>query len=146
MSGSNNIMPWAECEKCFIRRVGEDKERIKSIVKNANRRLSRARDTKESGENISFIVEDYYEAIKELLIAYLLKNGLRSKNHQCLISYFAKENPNYEREAIIIQQMSFFRNRLNYYGEEVPSEFLKTNKNEFEGVIKLIKQLIEENG
>jgi len=36
--------------------------------------LNRARTTKVSKENISLIVDDYYEVIKELLVAYLLKN------------------------------------------------------------------------
>jgi len=42
----------------------------------AMKRLKRARSATET----EFVVEDYYEVIKELLIAYLLKNGLRSKN------------------------------------------------------------------
>src|SRR4030042_3474656 len=118
-----DVMNWKECEKNFIRKVEIDKERINSIVKKALQREKRARETKVSPETISFIVEDYYETIKELLTAYLLKNGLRSKNHQCLVSYFFKENPAYEKEAYLISQMSFFRNRLSYYGEDIPIGF-----------------------
>ena len=103
----------------------------------------RCNNTEIKSENVSFVVEDYYEVIKELLVAYLLKNGLKSGNHQCLISYFYKENPDYEKEACLISQMSFFRNRLNYYGEDVPMEFYEKNKDEFERLIKLILELIE---
>ena len=81
--------------------------------------------------------------IKEFLTAYLLKNGMRSSNHQCLISYFLKKNPDCEREAVLIQQMSFFRNRLNYYGEDIPEEFYTENKEEFEKIVKLVLRLIE---
>ena len=137
-----DIMDWAKCEREFIRRVEVDKARINSIVKKAIQRLNRAKDTKVNLETVSFVVEDYYEVIKELLVAYLLKNGLRSKNHQCLISFFYKENPNHEKEAYLISQMSFFRNRLNYYGEDIPMEFYQRNKEDFDGIIKLIKQLI----
>lgn len=138
------IMSWRECEGGFIRKVEADEERIKSVVKKAIQRLKRARDTKVSLENVSFVVEDYYEVIKELLIAYMLKNGLRSKNHQCLISYFYKKNLNYEAEANLIAQMSFFRNRLEYYGEDTPMGFYEKNKGDFERIINIIQNLIKE--
>lgn len=142
-ASDSNIMGWGECEREFIRKVHVDKERISSIVVKAMQRLKRARMTKASAENISFIVEDYYEVIKELLIAYLLRDGLRSKNHQCLISYFYRKNPSLEREAYLISQMSYFRNRLGYYGEDVPAEFYEENKRSFEEIISLLLKLIE---
>ncbi len=136
-------MSWKKCEMEFIRKVEIDNERINSIIKKALQRLERARSTKISLENVSFVVEDYYEVIKELLVSYLLKNGMGSKNHQCLISYFYKQNPNNEKEAHLISQMSFFRNRLGYYGEDIPMEFYNKNKEDFEKIIKLILHLIK---
>lgn len=138
-----NLMDWGMCERQFVRRVEVDRERVSSIVKKALQRLCRAKETRICKENISFVVEDYYEIIKELLVAYLLKNGLRSKNHQCLISYFYKMNPDCEVETGLISQMSFFRNRLGYYGEDIPSDFYEKNKEEFEAIIKFILSLIE---
>ncbi len=139
----NDFMDWGMCRKNFIKEVEVDRDRINSIVEKAFLRLKRARETKVNLENVSFVVEDYYEVIKDLLVAYLLKNGLRSKNHQCLISYFYKNNLQYEREAILISQMSFFRNRLNYYGEDIPMEFFKKNRNDFEEIIGIIKELVK---
>lgn len=138
-----NLMSWGECERKFIRSVEIDMERISSIVRKVLQRLERARKTEINLETVSFVVEDYYEVVKELLVAYLLKNGLRSKNHQCLISYFYKENPDYEKEVHLISQMSFFRNRLGYYGEDIPMDFYEENKEGFEGLIKLVLKLIE---
>ena len=140
---NGDLMSWRGCERRFIRNVEVDEESIKSIVKKALQRLKRARKTEIGLETVSFVVEDYYEVIKELLVAYLLKDGLRSKNHQCLISYFYKQNPDYEKESYLISQMSFFRNRLGYYGEDIPVDFYKKNKNEFEKVIGLILKLIK---
>jgi len=137
-----NIMEWNKCKREFIRKVEVDLERIESLKKTSLLRLNRARTTKVSNENISLIVDDYYEAIKELLVAYLLKNGLKSKNHQCLISYFYKMNPGLEREALLISQMSFFRNRLEYYGEFVPFEFYKNRKEEFEHLVEILLKLL----
>lgn len=136
------IISWKKCEREFIRKVEIDESKIKSIKEKAIRRLKRARNTN-TNEGVEFIVEDYYEVIKELLTAYLLKNGLRSSNHQCLISYFYKENPEYEKEAFLISQMSFFRNRLCYYGEDIPKKFYEENKENFETIIKLLLNFIE---
>lgn len=138
------MMDWNECEKQFIRKVEIDEERIKSIVEKAVQRLNLAKEIELSEESVSFIIENYYEVIKELLVAYLLKNGLRSKNHQCLISYFYRQNPNYEFEANLISQMSFYRNRLCYYGEGIPMGFYEKNKKNIFEIIKLVKKLLGE--
>lgn len=137
-----DTIDWKECEEKFIREVSVDEERINAIINKADKRLKRAKNTGINEDTVDLVVEDYYEIIKELLVAYLLKNGLRSRNHQCLISYFYKENPNYEKEALLISQMSFFRNRLNYYGEDIPMEFYNQNKKEFGNIIRLLKNLI----
>ena len=136
-------MNWKECEEKFIRKAEVDKKRIESLLEKTRLRLKRARNTELNSETVSLIVEDYYEVIKELLVAFLLKNGLRSNNHQCLISYFYNKNPDFEREAYLIAQMSFFRNRLNYYGESVPLDFYNKNKDDFENIIKIIRDLIK---
>ena len=134
---------WKVCEKNFIRKIEIDLERVESLKKIALIRLKRARESKVTPENISLIVEDYYEVIKELLVAYLLKNGFISQNHQCLISYFVRKNPQLESEAILIGQMSFFRNRLGYYGEEIPVEFYNNKKEEFEYLIDVLLKLLK---
>jgi len=138
---TENIMNWNECEKNFIREVEIDTERIESIKKKALKRLERARSPFK--DDVSLAVEDYYEVVKELLIAYLLKFGIRSKNHQCLISFFYKNNPELETEANLIQQMSFYRNRLDYYGEDIPVSFYEKNKKEFESIIELLIKKVE---
>ena len=122
-----NLMEWKKCEREFIREVEADQPRVTSIIKQARNRLRMVQKIDFSEETISFIVENYYEVIKELLVAYLLKRGLRSKNHQCLFSYFYKEHPEYETEVMMISQMSYFRNRLEYYGESVPLTFYEKN-------------------
>lgn len=137
------IMDWNICKNEFVKNVEVDKERIKSLANISLVRLERARHPFK--ENISLSFEDYYEVAKELLTAYMLKFGMKSQNHQCLISFFYKQNENLEAEANLLQRMSFFRNKLNYYGEKVPEDFYKDNKEEFEKIIKLLLKLIEDN-
>lgn len=140
----NNIMNWNECEKQFIKKVEADPSRIKFLIKTSELRIKYLAEKKAAtNENVSFIIEGFYEAIKELLTALLLKNGMRSKNHQCLISFFYKNYPEYEKEAYLIGRMSYLRNRLNYYGDLIEFEFYEKNKNEFKKIISLLKKLIE---
>lgn len=136
-------MDWKTCKRDFVRKVSPDPERVESIKEMALLRLEQTGSMEVSEKSVSFIVENYYEIVKELLVAYLLKNGLRSKNHQCLISYFYKENPEMEREAILIKQMSFFRNRLGYYGEKVPYDFYESKKEEFEHLVDVLFKLVK---
>lgn len=137
-----DIMDWDLCKAKFMRNIEVDEEQVSSIIETADKRLDFIKSNKATADNVSFIVENYYEIIKELLVALLLKNGLKSKNHQCLISYFNKEYPDYEFESNLISNMSYLRNRLNYYGEKIDFEFYDENKDEFDKLIKLIKGLI----
>ncbi len=139
-----NIMPWGVCERSFVRIIKRDEDEIASIIKGAMLRKKRADETFRNDKYVSFVMEDYYEIIKELLVAYMLKGGLRSKNHQCMISYFLMKNPNYDIEAMLIGQMCFYRNKLNYYGKSVPEIFVLDNYNNFNKIIKLILKLIED--
>ena len=133
------LMDWKKCEKGFIRNVEVDSERINSIKEKALLRMNLIDSLVVDEKTVSFIVEGYYEVIKELLVAYLLQNGLRAKNHQCLISYFSRENPDLEHETMIIAKLSYYRNRLDYYGETIPTTFFDENKSEFKNIIKQLQ-------
>ncbi len=76
-------------------------------------------------------------------MALLLKGGMKSKNHQCLITYFYKKYPNYEFETNLISQLNYLRNRLNYYGEQIDPAFYEKNKEEVIKLIKLLIQIVE---
>lgn len=143
MTKNLTFMQWSECQRHFIRNIELDNEKIKSIVKLAVNRLNFIKPIKVDKNNISFIVEAYYEIIKELLIALLLKKGLRSQNHQCLISYFYINYPKYEFEANLILQMSYLRNRLEYYGESIDIGFYNKNKENIFSIINLIKNIVD---
>lgn len=134
------IMSWDTCEAEFVRKTSVDTARISSLCKTSQIRFNRAKQPFEG--NISFALEDYYEAIKEVLVAFMLSKGFKSSNHQCLISFYLKETK-HESDALLIQRMSFYRNRLTYYGEEVPSDFVVDNENAFvrifEDILRRVK-------
>lgn len=135
-------MAWYVCEEKFIRLVEVDRDKIESLLKTTEKRHAFLKTLKANDKNVSFIVEQTYELIKELLIALLLTKGLRSQNHQCLISYFYNMYKEHEAEAHLIADMSYRRNRLNYYGELIEFPFYEKNKDEFEKVMKVLREII----
>jgi len=139
-----NLMDWGECRRQFIRTVTPDKEKISSILDTVIKRRKFVDIQQVNQDNVSFIIEGYYEIIKELLVALLLKHGLKSKNHQCLISYFYRKHSDNEFEANFISEMSYLRNRLNYYGEAVDISFYEKNKEEITKIIQFLTSLVEE--
>ena len=138
-----DLMSWEECTGAFMRKVSFDPARYNSIVETAQERARFLHSLKVSEKNVSFIFEQYYEVIKELLVALLLKKGMRSKNHQCLFTFFAREYPSYEAEVNTISQMCFLRNRLDYYGEKVDYTYFKENYKSFEAIMGLLLKLVQ---
>jgi len=134
-------MSWKECEENFIRKVNVDTDKVNSIIKMAIKRYDFVKSLEANTDNVSFIFENYYEVIKELLIALMLKKGMRSRNHQCLFTFFAREY-DHDAEVNLISQMNYLRNRLNYYGEAVEFNYFKETYKSFEEVIELLLRLL----
>ena len=97
------MMPWKTCTKEHIKNVEPDKDKIISIMKMCKIRLRVTEEVKLDDETASVIAADYYEVIKELMTALLLKDGLKSDNHECLISYFKEKYPENEYESHTVQ-------------------------------------------
>ena len=137
------IMNWDICKRNHIKRVDKDTDKISSILKMCKAREKLILKAEIDDETAPVIASDYYEIIKELLIVLLLKNRMKSKNHECLISFFKETYPKYEYEAKIIHQLKNVRNRALYDGVFVKKEYVLNNKLEFEHIIKILKKLVE---
>lgn len=137
-------MNWDICLKEHIKKVEPDNERIESIKRMCNIRLKVIKNIKIDDETASIIAADYYEIIKELLTAFVLKNGLKSDNHECLISLFKNKFPQYEYEAKMMHQLKNVRNRVSYDGIFVKKDYININQLEFEHIIDLLNKILEE--
>lgn len=140
----NDFMSWSECEKSFVRKIQVDSSKIKSLHKASNSRELFLKSLTVTKDNVSFIVEGYYEVIKELLTALLLSKGLKSKNHQCLITYFYKNYPSYENLANFILGLNSVRNKLNYYGRLIEYSYYEDNFEKINKTIKTLKELLSD--
>ncbi len=138
------IMPWETCRKEHIKTVQPDQEKITSMLKMCKIRLRVTEDITLDDETASVIAADYYEVIKELLTALLLKKGMKSDNHECLISFFKRNYPCNEYEAKIIHQLKNVRNRISYDGVFVDKEYVEMNRLEFIHIIDLLERLVKD--
>jgi len=136
-------MNWDLCLKEHVKKVEPDLEKIESIKKICNVRLKIVREIEINKETASIVATDYYEVIKELLVALLLKNGLKSDNHECLISFFKNKYPKYEYESKVIHQLKNVRNRVSYDGVFVKKDYIDANKLEFDHIIELLNKLLK---
>lgn len=139
------IMDFNRCMEEYIRNVEKDDDKIRSIVKMTSTELKIISDININNETASKLAKDYYEIIKELLTALLLSHGLKSSNHECLISFFKEHYPVYEYETGIIHELKNIRNRISYDGFFVEKEYINKNKMEFGHIIELLNKPIDSN-
>ena len=91
------IIHYERCKKEFLKKVEPDKDKIISILKVSKARVKSIQQIKKDRETSSIIAVMYYETIRELLTALLLKNGLKSGNHdskpcKCLTVFIRTSN------------------------------------------------------
>ena len=134
-------MSWEACTRTFIRKVSPDPEKIASLIETALARRKFVQSIVVTEKNVSFIIENYYEVLKELLVALLLQHGMRSSNHQCLFTFFSREY-GHDAEVAVIKQLNYLRNRLEYYGEQMEYNYFKENHKSFEHIIDLLLKLV----
>jgi len=136
---SSDFMSWGNCERNFVRKVEVDVSRARSMLEVADGRVDFLKGVVVGEKNVSFLVEGYYEVMKELLTALFFAKGLKCRNHQCLFSYFYKMFPDSERDARFVLRMNMLRNRLNYYGEVVDLGWYEANGKEILRVVGILK-------
>ena len=92
----------------------------------------------------SLVVEDYYEAIKELITALLILEGYKTTSHEILIAYLINYKEIEPDEIMVLDQLRKIRNDINYRGTGVNYSYLEDNKCYFELIIHKLKQIIKE--
>jgi len=136
---------WRECLKHKVKKIKPDRERAVSLQKLAAKRqksIERRRNTEEP----EFLIEDYYEVIKELITAILAVKGYKSYSHECLISYLEEKQSEIEASELkMIDQLRQTRNDLLYRGTPVAKGLLKRREKEIRKVIEKLKTILEKH-
>lgn len=142
---ATEIMDFDRCKREVIRTVEKDIDKIKSIIKMSELELKIISKIEINNDTASKLSKDYYEIIKELLTALLLAHGMKSSNHECLISFFKHNFPQYEFEAKIMHELKNIRNRVSYDGCFIEGGYISRNMVEFTHIIGLLKNLIRDS-
>lgn len=138
---------WDEV-KDEVRKIKPNKEIARSLLKMAKVRLTEVKE-KNVDKFASLIVEDYYEIIKECIVALMSIDGLKTLSHKVLIIYLKKFYPQFrEDEVILIDMLRSLRNKIVYYGFFIEPDFIKRNEKRIlkiiEKLMKLVRNKLEE--
>jgi hypothetical protein len=125
-----------------IFKIRKDKERAKEILKLAKDRFELIEIYPKS--KTYKIVEEYYEAIKGLIVSSMYKNGFKTLSHKSLINWLEnKYSTITDREIELLDNLRKLRNGSLYYGEKINKLFLENNKDKIENLFKKLLKLIE---
>jgi N-acyl-D-aspartate/D-glutamate deacylase len=95
-------------------------------------------------ENISLIVEGYWEVIKQLTTALLNLNGFKSYSQDCLIVFLDEFYDYNQSEVELMDQLRRLRNDIDYRGEFLDIEYLERNEESINAIIQKLDDKVEE--
>ncbi len=116
---------FAKCKRkgCYIPVETIDIEKIRSTLEISDSDLSSAKILR---DNISKDSKEWnsvyklcYDALHELVEAFLRFDKVKSDNHQCLFSYLCEKHPELELDWDFFEKVRTKRNGINYYGTPI---------------------------
>jgi len=116
----------------IVKKSFQDIQRAKKLVKDGRERLIDV-ELLNLKRMPKFVFENTYDAIRDFLLAILLKDGYKTNSHEATISYLL--NKNFDIYIVTkLDQFRYKRNGSKYYGEEVSVQ-------EAEGILAFYKQI-----
>lgn len=100
-----------------------DKERIKSMFLIADADFSAGKKLKEiiskNSTQWNSVYKLYYDALHELVEAFLQFEKVKSDNHQCLFVYLCEKHSQLDFNWDFFEKIRTKRNGINYYGTPI---------------------------
>ncbi len=120
-----------------------DTENIRSTTKIAEGDIEAAKILISNKGNWNSAYKLYYDALHELVEAYLRFDRIKSDNHQCLFSYICQNHPELELDWDFFEKIRTKRNGINYYGTPIAPEDWKEVELQFDLYAKKLKEEIK---
>ena len=134
-------------EGCFVVVSDIEIEKIKSTLIIADGDIESANELKNNLQKESSkwnsIYKLYYDALHELVEAFLRFDKIKIDNHQCLFAYLCEKHPELEFNWDFFEKVRTKRNGINYYGSPVTYDDWKQVELQFIIYIKKLKEDIE---
>ena len=126
-----------------IFKITKDSERAKDLFEMAEERLNEIISIIPKDKYYK-IIEEYYEAIVQLITAIMYIDGYKTLNHLSLIEYLSNNYKEFDHNEIkIIDTLRKFRHGTIYYGKKVGPEFLINNEEKVKKILSKLKGLIK---
>jgi hypothetical protein len=130
-------------------RITPDRERARSLLDTVSVRLDAIRllQRTDSRKFSSKIVEEYYEAVLELITAIMSIDGFKTRSdaagsHIAAIEYLRE---NYKGlgygEIGIIDDLRKKRIGITYYGRHVKEDYIEANRREIESIMDKLRAI-----
>lgn len=124
-----------------------DVEKIKSTLAIAESDVESGKKLKENISKESNlwngVYKLYYDALHELVEAFLRFDKMKSDNHQCLFSYLCEKHPELDFDFDFFEKVRTKRNGINYYGIPVDYDDWKEVELQFNLYINKLKDEIK---
>ena len=137
-------MRWDDCLEYKVKKVKENPEQAKALIKLAKRRLDSI-NKRGKDEYPQLLIESYYEAIKELISSLLAIHGYKSYSHECLISFLEEYYSDFldEYQLRFLDNMRKLRSDIQYRGRDIADDYLARNVSTIEKIIQVLFNIIE---
>ena len=143
----NEAFTKCKSDGSFIPLEKIDLEKIKSTIEIADTDLNSAKILKNniskdsSGWNSVYKLS--YDALHELVEAFLRFDKIKSDNHQCLFAYLCEKHPELEFSWDFFEKMRTKRNGINYYGTPITYSDWKEVEMQFNLYVNKLKEEIK---
>ena len=132
----------------MLRNIDEvNRERIKSMMQNADTSLDSAKTLSKSLPNNDRrwmnVYTLHYDALHLYTEALLMFSRVVSENHQCLFAALCAKRPDLELEWDFFERIRTARNGINYYGKYVGFKEWKEVEVQFTVYLSTLKNAIE---
>lgn len=99
-----------------------DKNLAVALIKDSLERADFVRRLVSREENPKYIIENIYDALRELIEAKLAVDGFKSYSHEATILYLKKFKEFTDSEIEFLDELRKIRNKIKYRGENVNKE------------------------
>ncbi len=88
------------------------------------------------------IIEQYYGAVKEIIIAIMYCEGIKSLSHIELVEYIVNNYQIGSDLAKLLDELRIKRNDITYYGKEINENFIRNNENDILLLASKLKDIL----
>lgn len=124
-----------------------EKEKIKAMLLIAEGDIAAGKTLKKDlptkSNQWNSVYKLYYDALHELVVAFLHFEKIKSDNHQCLFVCLCEKHPEFDFNFDFFEKIRTKRNGINYYGSAVTFNDWKEVELLFTLYLKKLKEEIQ---